>query len=713
MNVQPVEPIDYAEWLQLIGELETTYKLTPTLPTIGSLFADGSEKVNLEIKLSSPLEDIPKEVDPKAIVSSCKQMKKFCLSQGNVPEPYWRAALSVIRFFPDARKHAHRLSAGHPDYTAADTDAKLDDLESKDVGPYLCETFESCNPNGCDGCEHRGEIKSPINLGTVFKSAPAPQVVVGGATLAIPNPPEPYVRTEVGSIIIQPKESADGTKPAPIIIYPYDLYPITRIYDAVHKQESVLWRVHLPVDGIREFSIPLGLIYNNNALSELLANSGVLVKLGKPKERLVNYIIDYINELQRVQTSRDFSARMGWQSKDTQFVLGYTAALDDGRTLPIPKSLMEKNVAADRYVSSKGSLSEWSRVINTYDRPGQEPFAFGFFSAFGAPLMKLTGFDGALISIIDDGGTGKTTMQQAILSVYGDPSNKDILVTPQDTEKSVIAKLSSLCNLPVILDDFSGTDERDVKALADLCYAVSQGKGRDRLNPDGSISDRRERWSFIAYVVANLKSVRTEIVQCMKEVEATIGERSAERFWIASIAANIVGGRIAKRLGLHDIDVERVMQWALHKVAGTREKVNSFNVKPMAVISEFLNEHIDCILTVNMRELVSNPPRNKIIGRMEMHTDRLFVATRNMRDFLTKQGLDADDVANQLHKAGVLVDRSFSKNLTAGTGYVSGSVRSWVFAVDHALFADHTELVRPMAPLKTSKKSVDSPVTGN
>ncbi len=770
LNPTPIKITSYPDWTAHIDRLEGVFKLEAPKMDIHDLFGDGSKVKKLDVGLSEHV-DIPSEVDPKQIVTSCNQFKEFAKAKGDVKEPYWFASLALIRHMPNGVKLAHRLSAGHPEYSEDATNAKLDHLTAENIGPTLCERFEMVNPGGCDKCEYKGQIKSPITLGRVFKAAPPPEVTLGGTTVTIPNPPDPYTRSENGSIIIV-QTDASGAPMAPKVVYEYDLYPIGRVYDATHKEDTVLWQVHLPIDGMREFSIPLSTIYDRNAVTEVLSRAGVLVQPGKPLERLVNYIIAYICQLQKTQKSIDLVARMGWQGfDDEQFVLGYKAYRRDGMAVPVPKSLMEKNVAADRYVGSKGDLAEWKDVISTYGRKGQEPFAFAFLAAFGAPILKLTGFDGGIISIIDEGGTGKTTMQQAVMSVYGAPENKDVLITPQDTEKTVIAKLAALSNLPVILDDFSGTDEKDIKALADLFYAVSQGKGRDRLNQDGTISDRRERWSTVGVLSSNrstytrlhnyrgqatAESMRVFEYRGPKREDLDVTPAEARQLFKSKLSQNygLAGPVFVAYITVHRELIRTMLidcMTEIEKVIGENSAERFWTALIAACIVggriarmlELLPFDVERVLEWVLSQIVStrakvdsfkatdagfiseflhdhvdqiailnngnlqNTLRGKIVGRVDIEKNRCCISASTLRDYSVRKGVDLDSIAKALKDQGVLRDRRFDCCITTGTGIVAGSVKTWRIDISKQAFTGGLELVTSQLDVKV-KKELDS-----
>lgn len=107
-----------------------------------------------------PPSDAEQVADRCAIIGAMRNSKGQ--HQG---EEEWRACLGVLRHTVQGEALCHEWSKGHPDYSRAQTQAKLDRLSA--YGPTLCETLEACQPQACAACAFRGFTKSPITLGTL------------------------------------------------------------------------------------------------------------------------------------------------------------------------------------------------------------------------------------------------------------------------------------------------------------------------------------------------------------------------------------------------------------------------------------------------------------------------------------------------------------------------------------------------------------------
>ncbi len=109
--------------------------------------------------------------DFEQVFQGCSWIRWCYGERQRLAEPDWYAALSVVArsALPDSdgRELAHWMSRGHPGYSAAETDAKVDHA-LLDAGPRTCEDIaESLGAWNvhCRQCPHYGSIKSPIVLG--------------------------------------------------------------------------------------------------------------------------------------------------------------------------------------------------------------------------------------------------------------------------------------------------------------------------------------------------------------------------------------------------------------------------------------------------------------------------------------------------------------------------------------------------------------------
>ena len=120
---------------------------------------DMSVNTELDLKVEGPPKSIHK------ILEHCGAMQNVNSAKGDVPEPYWRAMLGVVKYTVQGVDGAHDLSRGHPDYDPQDTERKFN---AWTTGPTTCVEFAK-HTNACADCTHNGKIKSPIMLGLMTR----------------------------------------------------------------------------------------------------------------------------------------------------------------------------------------------------------------------------------------------------------------------------------------------------------------------------------------------------------------------------------------------------------------------------------------------------------------------------------------------------------------------------------------------------------------
>ena len=583
----------------------------------------------------------------------CRQLLATYRDREILSEPRWFDALSIAKFCSDRDVAIHRISEGHPDYDPAITETKILHI----AGPHSCAEFETSNPGGCEGCPHRGKIKSPILLGKEIIEATEEDntVVVGDEegedfeTHTIPRYPHPFFRGKNGGIY-----RSMGDEEEPRLVYEHDLYVTKRMHDPV-LGDVVVMKLHLPRDGVKQFVVSNVQVTDKNELRKALSSHGVVCG-AKPFNLLMDYVFLSIKELQFKRRAEQMRLQFGWADRDSKFIVGDREITPDG-VFHSPPSSTTKNLAS--LIQPTGSLEKWKEVFALYGKPGLEPHAFATLTAFGSPLFKFLGQNGAIVNVIHpNSGTGKTTILQMCNSVYGDPHR--LCAMWDDTLNAKLLRLGVMNHLPFTVDEMTNTTPADFSTLA---YSMSQGRGRDRVkasanelrtnltswqamslcssnasfyekmaslknSPDGEIMrlleykidftgaidvavakqmfDHQLKENFghagdiyLKWLVENLEEAKTTVLGIQAKIDRELKLTQRERFWSAVVAANITGGLIAKNLGLIDWDMKSIYKWATQMILGLRVDVKPPTSDVMAVIGDYINRHMQNILVVN------------------------------------------------------------------------------------------------------------------
>jgi len=622
---------DFEEIKKLIGTTEATNRHT---------FAetDSRQKDNQQYSFSKIVQKIVKG-------KGCPQIEYALKHQADVNYNVWRAVLSIAANCKDSDVAIHAVSDKHPEYDPQETEEKAVDLINK---PYRCDTIDGINSNVCDDCSHFGKIRSPIDLGLKVIEQEGTDPILD---FLPPKLPMPFFRAAKGGIYRKARDPADDD----LLIYHNDLFLIKRLHDK-EKGDMALAKLILPKDGVREFLIPLACMTSKEELRKILSAQGV-VMMPKQLDNMMVYLIECTKNQQAQDEAEIMRTQFGWVDEDTKFILG-DKEINCSNIRYSPPSPKTESIC--KWLVSKGNIEEWKHVIQVYNKPDFEPHAFGFFTAFGAPLIKHLGFNGALINLINSSsGTGKSTVLKMCNSVYGHPDK--LLAQETDTFAHKMHRLGVMNNLPYTVDEITNMHPDSVSTLL---YNVSQGSGPGRMQSQSNMERKNDtNWSLIAlassnasmaeklslikqfadgeimrlleyrvdrtdnisksdayklfegtllsnyglagpiyieYLVKNLTKA-VDLAQGIQEhLDAKANLNSRERFWSAVISCNIAGAQIANHLRLINLDIPRVLNWASNELVDTlRQQIIEPEIDFVSVLGGFLNVNRGHILVVN------------------------------------------------------------------------------------------------------------------
>ncbi len=726
-------PLTYEQMKELLGAPDPEPAKPDFIPAAGL-------SPMMEAMMSNQVKRFKTIMMKSAAGEGCQQLLHCYNNQDELEEPLWRAGLSIAAFCVDSERSTHLLSNQYHDYDPAEVDKKVAYIQ-RTGGPYKCETFEKLNPGGCDGCPNQGKIKSPIVLGLEIAEADEDEVEVveeesgEPQRYVIPEYPFPFFRGQSGGIYKRPPKDSEETEPQ--LVYEHDLYVLKRMHDP-DAGETLLFRLHLPRDGVREFSVPLAAAVVKEKLRDALAPHGV-APTGKQIESLLFYVTSFVKNLQYANKAEIMRTQFGWADKDSKFILGDREITKDG-VFYSPPSITTRDEA--KLIYAKGTLEKWKEVFNMYSRKGLEPHAFAALTAFGSPLLKFTGLSGAIINVIyPRSGSGKSTTLYVCNSVYGEPQK--LASIWKDTAAAKIHRLGVLNNLPNTIDEITNTTPLE---FSDLSYSISQGRGKNKMksqtnemrlnntswqgitlsssnasfyeklgaakdSPDGEsmrlleytiapntvidVAEGKEMFDhqlyenfghageiYIQWLVNNLEDAKALLKKVQAKIDKEVQFTSRERFWSAVAACNITGGLIARSLGLHDLDMAAVYDWLVKMLNEMREDIKPPQSNPAIILGEFINAHMTNALVVNgeidaRSNLEAMPiwePRGELLIRYEPDNKHLYVAAKQFKDFCVKQQINYKGTLRELHQANVFVE-AMNKRMSKGMKVVSPAVR--------------------------------------
>ena len=659
----------------------------------------------------------------------CQQLLHIYENQATIDEPLWRGGLSIAQQCVDRDKAIHTLSNKHPDYSAQATERKANETK----GPYTCATFKKLNPSACQGCELN--ITSPIQLGKEFNEAteedntvevPAEEEGEAPTVYQIPKYPFPYTRGAAGGIYTKMKDE-DGVEEV-TMIYPYDFYVVKRMNDP-DRGESLLMRLHLPKDGVKEFIMPLTDVLAKDRFRDTIAKHGLAV-LGKKQDILMAYITRWVEELQATTEAELARKQFGWLPDNDGFIVGDQEITATEVKYSPPTATTIELVPMFR---QKGDFHIWKDVVNAYAREEMEAKAFAFFMGFGNTLLKFTNLKGYLLSLKSQGsGSGKTTVLHTIGSIYGHP--EDSFMRNKDTYNQKLQRIGTLQNIPILYDEMTNLPP-DQKS--NLSYDITEGRAKNRMQsqnnaerlnhtrwatglittsnrslrddllsikafPEGELMRIMElhifndpnddpAWArehfgrlhtnyghaiypFMQYVVGHLPEVIEFLGKIQAKIDAAAEIKSQERYWSAMAAIAITGGIISKNLGLHNIDHRPVMAYIIKHIKESRAQNKLMISENSDFLSGFIQRKFHEVLVINGKKdhktgLETGPirePRGALTARYEPDTKLLYVVAKEYRAECNKAQLNFDESLAMHKKSGAFLGQK-RKRMTSGT----------------------------------------------
>lgn len=667
-------------------------------------------------------------LDP--IADKCAQIRRVRDTHGDVDEPAWYNFLGMARFTEEGKDHnvLCEWSSGHPDYSVAATIAKITQHEEAGVGPTSCSKFAADNPVYCKGCKHVGKIKSPIFLGR--DEPEAVQLEEGEEEWDLP---EGFKRASDGMIF-----GADGIWKK---FYDYPLRIVSVSMDQTLGYEVVNVQHKLPMqDNTLQFSFRSSLVHDTKALLMTLGDNHVQPVGAEARKMMIDYLDLSMAKIRANRRLVDLHSQMGWKDDGDakMFVLGEQIFRmgEDPQIAGFARNVPE----AGRAFKPQGELDEWKKTTKALDMPGMEPFAFAFLAgAFGSPLVKFTGYAGAMVALIGDSGIGKTLLGEWIMSVYGD--SQKLILLKDDTRNFLVQRLGLYGSLPIYVDEVSNIDGQE---LSDLVYKITQGRDKGRLSRNGSERAMINSWNtvavassnhslidklsalksdasaeinrimeidahavkgftrelatgvyrnfrtnygvagpvYIKYLTDNQDAHRDKIDTIVKMLDLSTDARPDERFWSALTGAAIYGGLVAHKLGLIDINVSRIFEWVKKQIRAARSNKADMITNHIDLLGQFLDAFSSgaLVTTGNQGKETVFPrrePRAPLVYRIDEDTQKLYISRNILKSYLEKAFGSYSRLKYELEHCGALLDSNKRKVLGSGTIYSGSQQPVW------------------------------------
>ena len=696
------------------------------------------------IKLSTPkitviqnaeflagLEQDHRPSSARIIEGKCAQVAAFAACRGNVSEPHWYAMIGVLRHTTESKELIHEWSQGHEAYSASATEQKINQHVSAGAGPTTCAVFNSTNPGICAGCRYTERTKSPITLGYAAERPLERGSEAESEISDYPTPPDRFTVSETGLYF------NDGGEQ--VRIYPYPIY-ITSV-NRDFFGESFTIRHRLPHDGWKEVTLASNKTCEQKSYFSALIDGHIGVTGKVEKGLFMLYTESFMAKLRNDQQLSVLSGQMGWHEDkgELSFIHGAEIYRKDGTTHKVGYSASAPDFV--RGIKPEGAKEQWVENTKILNQRGMEGLAFEFLCAsFGAPLVRFTGYEGAMLSVVGGSGLGKTLTGKWGISAWGDPMK--LTLNQDDTRNVLVGRLGVYNTLPAYIDEVSNITP---ESLSDLAYKITQGRDKARMSRNAVEKSNLNGWNTLAVVSSNhslidklaiLKGEPGAEINRIFEYEVTEGytkeegaqvyegfsenygqvgkeyaqwlvqhqdehkaklkaiadilDRKAatmpeERFWTMTGAVAIYGGMIAKKLGLSHVNVDSLLGWTVSTIKAMRKYKSTQSFDAVSFLGALLDRNSNGVLCVaaynpadKFSQLGYREPKGRLVARIELDCMQLWVSGDAIKQELAKLHISPRKLAAVLSKLG-LEDTGARISLGRGTVHNGISQISWRF----------------------------------
>lgn len=738
-------PVSLASFAALVGIVPATATPSPPpLPKNKRPLTELGQAMQNNIASS-----FAKIMARSAAGDGCQQLLDCHTNQATLPEPRWFDALSIAKFCTDKDTAIHTLSDQHPGYNAATTEAKLTHIvgphtcavfENNNPGgcakcPFAGK-FKSPITLGNEVLEATAEdnLVTDINMVGEFE------------TYTIPDYPRPFVRGANGGIY---KLKEDG-ETDDVMVYEHDLFVVKRMRDPM-LGDVVVFRHRTPKDGTKEFVVPNIKVTDPAELRKALSAEGVIcnLKAFALLTTYIYLSIKILQKAQKAELMRlqfgwadnDSTFIVGDReiSKD-----GIIHSPPSSNTAAIAKQLipmgtLEKwkevfalygrpgmeahafaaltgfGAALFKFTGQSGAIIN---IIHSESGTGKTTALHMVNSIWGNPrnlcatkddtlnakMMRL-GIMRNLPFCVDE--ITNTSAKEFSTLIYGisQGRGKDRVkqhsnelrtnVTTWQTMALCSSNASFYEKMPALKANPDGELMRLFEYKIEKNDVIDPQEAKQMFDHQLMENYGHAGPIFAQWLVSNAEEAKDTLLAIQTKLDREMQFTQRERFWSAKMASNLAAGLAAKSLDLIDWDMKRIYNWAATAVKDMRLDNPVVTSDASAVIGGYINSHMQNILVVNgnldmrsnMYALPVLEPRGELLIRFEPDTAKLFISSKEFRNYCVEYQINYKDTMQRLTAKGAMLG-TLNKRMAKGTKINSPGVHTLVFDTSVGGFLD-------------------------
>lgn len=493
------------------------------------------------------------------IVLHCGALAHVADQRGNVPEPYWRAMLGLVKRTVEGLDIAQDWSSGHPDYDPDEVEAKFN---AWSTGPTTCMEFAK-HSKACQSCPNRGKVKSPINLGLMTsieiqtlppetQLTPVAEAPVADAAgkKAEPKPWDGHIPAGFRvvptadnhhALVIDmqvEKESATGEM-VPVIIpvaFTNSVFWFSQWAEADDTDDNAEVIINLWTGSyIKRYTMDQSLIASMFKLTEFLSGKSIHTTTHrKAAQAMQDYVKAQMQHIRNDSKNLKVTDHLGlrtMESGELVCVQGKYTIFPDGTiretmlsaqlrslarhfTIPLPNKSQEVfgPEVWDQYIVPRAHKHA-AFMREYYGAPGMERFQLAIMMSMASPLMAFVTGDYAggpalpnnsslTVSLYSrETARGKTTAAKTAIMAYGMPDNlSNDSGKAGATVNARIGTLSLHGTMPSIMDEMGDLLPGEV---ATTVSSVANGAGKRTFTSNRTMR-QESTWALINVITTNV-----------------------------------------------------------------------------------------------------------------------------------------------------------------------------------------------------------------
>lgn len=635
---------------------------------VASIF-QGRTTPNMAAAAQANLPSFRKPSSFAKIAGECAQVHDSLTSHGAADNrnTWYLGHLTLAHFTTDGAQFVHAVGDHHPGYVAADTDNMVARVATEQAikgnGPPTCAFYDMHKPGLCGNCPHSGKLPTgtPWELG--WEVSDLPYGYRRGTGIIEHEVLDPITKQYVWRRLL------DGDVNQPML----DKRPTGGL--------ALGFTYTLQGD---DFSIAV------NA-ADIPTDAGAIFKLFEPmgislysgtEVSFRKFVVAWINLLRNQRKVRQMQTRaFGW-AKNGPVYEGFAT----GGFLYRSGGAIERSIPGDKEILSlydrSGDLDVWKKAAAMVAQ-GRPDFQAIIATSFGAPLMALTRYSGAVVSVWStESGAGKSSAMNVAQTVWGQVKAMNAL---NDTQNAALHRVGELRALPAYFDETRISPDKET-SFVDMIFSIAQGKGKARLDKNaqaqaigewdtiltmaanksileivnqhtlgteagslrvfefdvngfpkpavsgsqqiiGAVRDHygHAGHAYASYIAQNVPALEAMVATVMDIVATETKADQSERLFVAAVAAMLCGATLAKRLDLVPFDIPALKAFLFATFANLRAArqhnllVGSTGYNLEEILGLYLTENMGKKLITDWLNATGGPSSNKVIWHPQSH----------------------------------------------------------------------------------------------